>query len=304
MSKNLTWWVLFVSLLLGLMTSSWVMLVFMMEVSLFAFIFLVSDYSLLSVSVTGIKYFFAQTVGSILLFSGVLSFLWTNNCFSLAMVILPGLFFKLGVFPFHFWVVPVNKGLTYLMLGILGSPMKILPLWFFNNCYWVYMYNISGLLLFLGMFSMVMGMFLGLKSNTIREMLGASSISHSGWLLFSVLSNDIILYFIFYSLGLFSVIFALVGYQPRLVSICLLGLSGLPPFGVFLGKVLVISHLIAWSGSLWYLVGALISAVMSLYYYLKFSYFFLLHKHDCTGVFLICVILMFNIFCGWLYFLG
>nr|YP_009104603.1 NADH dehydrogenase subunit 2 [Camaena cicatricosa]AIS20801.1 NADH dehydrogenase subunit 2 [Camaena cicatricosa] len=274
MGVTLTWLVLSGSMFLGLTVSNYIIMIMLMEVSLFAFIFLVDSNRLPHTMMACIKYFLVQTIGSILLFSSIMFI--TYNEQAMYLLSLPGILLKLGVFPMHFWVLPVNKELSYLLIGVVGSPLKLLPLWYFNNMYTYIVLSISYLILLLSTVSMIIGMINGLVSSSIRTMLGASSISHSGWFLLSVLSLDVIAYFLLYTLSFLMVIASLFYSTTWLTTISLLSLSGLPPFSVFMGKLLVIYHLMAFTSTYVYLMVALLSVIASLYYYLKFAFYFYL----------------------------
>nr|ALB78239.1 NADH dehydrogenase subunit 2 [Camaena poyuensis] len=277
MGLTLTWLVLLSSVSFGLTVSNSIIMIMMMEVSLFAFIFLVDGNHLPHTMMACIKYFLIQTIGSILLFSSLMFI--THNEQAMYLLSLPGILLKLGIFPMHFWVQPVNKELSYMLIGVVGSLLKVLPLWYYNNMHIYGPLNMNYLVLLLGTSSMVVGMMSGLISNNIRTMLGASSISHGGWFLLSVVSLDVIVYFLLYTLSFLMVVVSLYYSSTWLTSISLLSLSGLPPFSVFMGKLLIIYHMMAFPSAYVYLMVALLSVAVSLYYYLKFAFYFYLNMN-------------------------
>nr|YP_010279283.1 NADH dehydrogenase subunit 2 [Micrarionta opuntia]UKG20833.1 NADH dehydrogenase subunit 2 [Micrarionta opuntia] len=265
----------FGSIGVGLMTSQWVMVVLMMELSLFCFIFLCNDYNMLSALNSMIKYFIVQSLGSImLLLAGLVTVVLLVENYWLHLFTLSGMVLKLGVFPLHFWVIPTVGSLPYEMVFLFGSPLKMLPLMVINKYFSFFMFNspfYSALLYLFLMGSMFIGAFLGLVSTSIRTMLGASSITHTGWMLLALKSQTMVEYFMFYSAGLLLVLLGLNSESPMLTAINMLSLGGLPPFSLFTGKMYVLYSSVTCNLPLMVLFLALISAIISLFYYLKFT---------------------------------
>nr|ATI24696.1 NADH dehydrogenase subunit 2 [Karaftohelix adamsi] len=270
----------FGALLVGLLTSNWLALVFIMEFTLFMFLFLMYEHNSLSLSPSSIKYFFAQTVGSLCLFiSGLYLTIYLSMSNPIViLVLIVGLCLKIGLFPFHFWVMPVMSGLPYTMLGLLGIPMKILPLSLLASSSLVLSQKTvwSFLMLFLSSFSMIVGLLYGLRSVSIRAVLGASSITHGGWFLLASISGDMVMYFVMYSVMLILVVWSLHYHKLYAAGLGLVGMAGLPPFTLFFGKLAVLSAIIQQNIPIGVVVVALLTAVLSLFYYLKFAFCFLL----------------------------
>nr|YP_009234193.1 NADH dehydrogenase subunit 2 [Aegista aubryana]AMB49892.1 NADH dehydrogenase subunit 2 [Aegista aubryana] len=269
--------ILLMSLLVGLSTGNSIVMVLSMEISLFTFIFMIYNFKLTIYSSPSVKYFLSQTVGSMVLLLYILTQdLLETGFFSTSMVLF-GLSIKLGIFPLHFWVVPTSVQLPFSMIGVLGIPMKLLPLMMLfselqNNILW----GLSITILYLGLGSMFMGMFLGIKQRSLRGVLGASSVSHTGWLLFALTSMNILMYFSLYALTLICLLWGMSLMDSSVCAISLYALSGLPPFPVFFGKIMVLLTLFNLNFPLHFMVFALLSAVLSLIYYLKFMFIFLL----------------------------
>nr|YP_009059497.1 NADH dehydrogenase subunit 2 [Mastigeulota kiangsinensis]AIN75500.1 NADH dehydrogenase subunit 2 [Mastigeulota kiangsinensis] len=266
-------------MLVGMLVSNWIALVLLMELMLFTFVFLLFEYKLLSMSGPCVKYFFAQTLGGVLLLASVMYMGFMNflDSWFVNLVFLFGLCLKFGAFPMHFWVVPVAEELPFMMLGVLGVPMKVLPLNLLVA--WpVQSQQANHLLMVLGVTSMVAGMIFGLWGSTLRGILGASSVTHSGWFFFSALSMDTVKYFILYSLALLLVLGSLIWGMTLITSLMMIGLSGLPPFSVFFGKLMVLFNLVQMNIPLVYVVPALFTSIFSLYYYLKYAFIFFLQQ--------------------------
>nr|ANC96357.1 NADH dehydrogenase subunit 2 [Helicella itala] len=264
-----------VSVLSGLASASWIMIILMMELGLFFFVFLCMEYNLLSLSRSCIKYFIVQSVSSLLLLlGGLMCFTLCNNTNQLAsLIFLVGIIMKLGAFPMLFWVAPVFLELPFLLIGFVGCPLKVLPLMMYSNYYMSFSTPLSLINMnFVSLLSMVFGVSLGLYMKTIRGMLGASSITHTGWFILSIHSASIIKYFCCYTVSLIMLLVCLWSQNSLMGALNLMGLGGLPPFSVFVGKMIVISASLSCNISeVFIMLAALVSAV-SLFYYLKFSF--------------------------------
>lgn len=268
-----------VTLIMGLLVSSSVALVLLIEITLFIFLFIVYDYKILRLRVPCVKYFFTQTLGRVLLLLSILfanSLLWGMDRV-VYLSLLFGVCLKLGAFPMHFWVVSVYRELPIILLGLVGVPIKVLPLSLIVS---VVANNISNvliyILLFLGIFSIIGGLVLGLRRTTIRGVLGASSITHAGWFFFALGRIEVFKYFLLYSFAFLVVILGLLMSWSLITSIGILGLGGLPPFTVFVGKIVVLSKCVYINIPLVFVVPALLVSAIRLFYYLKYSFWFFL----------------------------
>nr|YP_009326375.1 NADH dehydrogenase subunit 2 [Polygyra cereolus]APD28050.1 NADH dehydrogenase subunit 2 [Polygyra cereolus] len=265
--------------LLGLSFSNWLLFVLSMEFLLFIFIFMCFNYGLLSLSSSVIKYFILQTIGSIFIFLGgygVLESAMFNT--SLVMLYWTGLFLKLGLFPFHFWVVPVISYLPFYMIFLVSSVLKILPLYTLYLTFFYLYYIHFNLLLWVGMLSILFGMSLGLKAMTLRSMMGASSISQTGWFAVAVTVGHLLFYFSVYFYNLVLLMVSLLYKQYLMSSFLLLSLGGLPPFSLFFAKLMVLTEVWVSGIGLILMVGMLVSSVFSLFYYMKYSQLLFMNK--------------------------
>ncbi|MDH7516336.1 MAG: NADH-quinone oxidoreductase subunit N [Bacteroidota bacterium] len=143
--------------------------------------------------------------------------------------------------------------------------------------------------------TMTVGNFIAVWQDNLKRMLAYSSIAHAGYLLMGVVvSSDsgiaaVLLYFIMYffmNLGAFYVVMAVAdkigsehiddyrGFGKRAptvgvgFAIFLISLTGLPPTGGFVGKLILFSAVVD-SPFLWLAVVAVLNTVVSLYYYAR-----------------------------------
>ncbi len=212
------------------------------------------------------------------------------------VAVLAGLLFKIGGVPGHFWVPDVTEGTRPPVAAFLTTVPKIgalvaayrlvtLPL---DGINW------SLLIAIIAAVSMTLGNFAAFLQDNVRRLLAYSTISQVGYMLMAVavagrsaLALPSLLYYLaayaVTNLGAFAVVCALpqarslVDYRGLMrrrpwlavsLIVCLLGLVGTPPTGVFVGKLTVFTAAID-GGFAWLAVIAAINTVASLFYYLR-----------------------------------
>ncbi len=208
-----------------------------------------------------------------------------------------GLFYKLAVFPFHFWTPDVYQGAANETAGLIASLPKLgatavlvrivalvspasqlLPL----------------LLSVLAVVSMLYGNLIALRQTDLKRLLGFSGIAHAGYTLVGLVALDRAGYAaaLYYTIGYLLMILAcfvviaaasndginlrltdLAGLHrrsPILAATLVVGmfaLAGIPPFLGFMGKFSLLSAALA-KGHLALVVIAVINAALAIYYYL------------------------------------
>jgi NADH:ubiquinone oxidoreductase subunit 2 (subunit N) len=112
----------------------------------------------------------------------LLSNLELNYYFYIGYILMViSLFFKIGIFPFHFWVMHVyNK--SYLIIVIFFS---IIPKFGYVYFLWniVILYNMYYLFVIVGVLSIIYGTILSLFETSLVRLLGYSSISNIGYVI-------------------------------------------------------------------------------------------------------------------------
>jgi len=171
-----------------------------------------------------VLFFICSVVGGLIFLGGALSFYYTSLFINI------GLLLKLGLAPFHFWLVKVASSLSKFPLFTLLGILKLGPIYLLVSG--------SGTLFFWGILSLAFGIFLIFRASSVPYVLVGS-----GLLLFWVLSTldpwFFVPYILAYNISL------LLCCCPLLLSIsallAFLSLSGLPPFPLFWVKLLVLS---------------------------------------------------------------
>ena len=209
-----------------------------------------------------------------------------------------GLFFKLAVFPFHFWTPDVYQGASNETAGLIASLPKVAAvavLVRFVSLATPDNHTVSLLLTGLAIASMFYGNLIALVQKDFKRLLGFSGIAHAGYALvgFVALSSAGYAAALFYITGYMLMVLAcfvvisrvsrdgtnvaideLAGLHRRspLLAVTLLvgvfGLAGMPLFVGFMGKLSLLTA--AWAGHHYAVVIiAMVNSAIAIYYYLQ-----------------------------------
>nr|QNV11800.1 NADH dehydrogenase subunit 2 [Planorbis planorbis] len=255
-----------ISPIISLSSVDWVISWLGMEVGMFGLIPLLLFKS--SSKESAMKYFLIQSLSSaLLLISGIFLFELLSSIEFYNLLFLLSMSIKLGFFPGHFWVISIIENLSMMSNMMVLGPLKVAPFGFLS----LVTENNNNLLLLMGLMSAIMGALLGFNQTNIRAVLGASSISHSGWIIMSLCFGFMWYYLVSYILILMLTFISMKNFEFFTSLVCIISLSGLPPFLMFILKMKVLYFLLL---SLEYLIlfTLIVSSVISLYYYLKFFY--------------------------------
>lgn len=214
------------------------------------------------------------------------------------LMVLIGFFYKLAVFPMHFWVPDVYQGACNETAGIIATLPKFgavaLLIRFLVMPTGQSLVMVE-LLAFLALCSMFYGNLSALVQKDIKRMLGFSGIAHAGFILLGLLTLSsegfgIAIYYIagyvLMNLACFLVITQtaqqgenlliddLSGLHKRqpllafILAVGLFGLAGIPPFIGFMGKFLVLTSALRADHLVVVCLAALNTAI-AIYYYLS-----------------------------------
>nr|ACJ68019.1 NADH dehydrogenase subunit 2 [Fundulus heteroclitus] len=241
-----------------------------------------------------IKYFLTQaTAAAMLLFASITN-AWITGQWNLEFMsyslpttlVTVALALKIGLAPLHAWMPEVLQGLDLTTGLILSTWQKLAPF------YLLLQINPSNtsLLLILGLASTLVGGWGGLNQNQLRKILAYSSIAHLGWMILvlqffpSLTLLTLLMYFVM-TFSLFisfkvnnsttinslSMSWSKAPIISSMVPFILLSLGGLPPLSGFMPKWLILQELTKQSLAPLATLAAL-SALLSLYFYLRISY--------------------------------
>ncbi|MFW6284062.1 MAG: NADH-quinone oxidoreductase subunit N [Desulfosalsimonas sp.] len=210
---------------------------------------------------------------------------------------LSGFFFKLAVFPFHFWAPDAYAAAPHQVSAYIATASKVAAI-----AILVRMIALTGgqgdqvarVLIFVSVASMTAGNLAAMAQKDLKRLLAFSSVAHAGYVMIGILSANAMGYAgaVFYGLSLMVMKFvcfmvvvkaadggrnietkALAGLHHRApvlalaLLLALFGLAGIPPTIGFTAKLLVFKAAME-QGLLWLVIIAMLNVVISLYYYL------------------------------------
>ena len=173
------------------------------------------------------------------------------------------LFFKLGCAPFHYWILDVYESISWKTFSIIA----ILPKVAYISVI-VRLFCPSELLTIIAILSIIIGTFGAFNQTKIKRLLGYSTINHGGFYLITLILPFFLglqVSYLYFSIYLLSFLFLILlcailkikpfiiqlsGYQNHskwliiTLSIFILSLSGVPPFGGFIIKWFTLWNLI------------------------------------------------------------
>nr|YP_010363538.1 NADH dehydrogenase subunit 2 [Atkinsoniella warpa]UNZ12639.1 NADH dehydrogenase subunit 2 [Atkinsoniella warpa] len=258
-------------------SNNWMMMWSGLEISLISFLpLMISSNSLSSESM--MKYFIIQSMSSSILMFGLL-FMMMMISFSIFIMAI-SLLLKIGMAPFHNWVLSVVEGMSYQSIFILLTLMKISPLMilsYINMIMWIPV-----------MLSLILGAILGINQNSMRKILAYSSIYNLGFTCSCINEMSMwVMYMTIYMLMLVSIIFMItkmnIYYLNQMMinefslktKICfwlmMMSFGGVPPMLGFLSKLMLFEFMII-NNQMFILMIMLISSLIVMFYYIRCTY--------------------------------
>nr|ADZ44655.1 NADH dehydrogenase subunit 2 [Xiphias gladius] len=254
------------------------------------------------------KYFLTQaTAAAMLLFASTtnawLTGQWDiqqmSHPFPLTLITL-ALALKIGLAPMHTWLPEVLQGLDLTTGLVLSTWQKLAPF-----ALLLQIQNVNPtILVTLGLASTLVGGWGGLNQTQLRKVLAYSSIAHLGWMVLilqyspSLTLLALLTYFVMTfstflvfklnkstSINALAISWTKAPILTSLTPLVLLSLGGLPPLTGFMPKWLILQELAKQDLAPLATLAAL-SALLSLYFYLRISYAMTLtmSPNNLTGV--------------------
>ncbi|HEY1847999.1 MAG TPA: NADH-quinone oxidoreductase subunit N, partial [Opitutaceae bacterium] len=237
-------------------------------------------------------------------FSALAGFLEANPHNFLAAagitLVLAGVAFKIGAFPFQIWVADVYQGAPTPVTALLAVSSKaagfVVLLVLVREVFTPYEWLVTPVLVFMAAGTILFGNLAALKQRNVKRLIGLSGVSHAGFMLLAVIpsahsaaaAGAVYFYLISYLLASFAVFgvmtilsgpddtaqdlgdyAGLARQSPFLAGVlaCGLGsLAGIPPLAGFVGKLFVFVAAFR-SGHYGLLALAIAGVVASIYYY-------------------------------------
>lgn len=221
-----------------------------------------------------------------------------------------GLGFKISLAPFHFWAPDTYEGAPAPVAGILSTASKAAGLAVLIRLFITAFPQVDAnwqlILAVLAALSMTIGNLVALAQKNLKRLLAYSSIAHAGYALIGVVAGNelgikaVVYYLIAYvltNLAAFGIIAAfgrVTGsdeiraydgmsrrspYLALAMLVAFLSLSGMPPFGGFIGKVLVFAAAVE-AEWYWLVFVGIINSVVGVYYYLNVMKYVYLYRME------------------------
>jgi NADH-quinone oxidoreductase subunit N len=247
----------------------------------------------------------AHTAGA-MNFGALATFLVANPHQFLAslgiVLVLAGVAFKIGAFPFQIWIPDVYQGAPTPVTAFLAVASKaagfavLLALAGKDGVFASYGWLVTPVLTLMAAATIIFGNLAALTQHNVKRLIGLSGVSHAGFLLLGVIAASRVpmatgaIYFYLFayllaSFAVFGVMTHLAGTDdsdqeldhyaglakenPFLATVLAIGLgslAGIPPLAGFMGKLFVFIAAFE-AGARWLLVIAVGGVVISIYYY-------------------------------------
>lgn len=227
------------------------------------------------------------------------------------MMAFAGVFFKISLFPFHFWVPDAYQGTSLPVMNMLALLPKIAAFGFFTAQFLLIWpeesfasSQFSDFIAIMAIISLIWGNFSALAQKNFARLFAYSGIAQSGFLLFALLNGyegilNLEIYlslYVFMNLLVFVSADLLTAGDKSLeipdfnglgkkhvffgisITMAMLALIGLPPTGGFTAKFVILTGMFEWYSvnsnllRLALFILAVVNVAVSLFYYLKLPY--------------------------------
>uniref|UniRef100_UPI0030E26B5A NADH dehydrogenase subunit 2 n=1 Tax=Thrips brevicornis TaxID=3047594 RepID=UPI0030E26B5A len=278
--KNLFLASLISSIFICLSSSSFLSLWMSMEINLFSMIPLIAINQKMLSEKSTMLYFLIQSVSSsiIIVMISINSKTMKNL---LIMLIFLAIFMKLGMFPFHFWLISMIEGTQWKLTFLIMTIQKIIPITI------LMLFIHQKIIILFCLLNSLITSFSGITMFSMRKILGFSSINHLSIMLIAmILSKKAFkMYFLIYSMMTFSAtkfmnetntnflfqtmtIFKNNKMSNTVNLILFVSMAGIPPFLGFMPKMMTILLMLK-SEMLITILIILILNTLSTFFYLR-----------------------------------
>nr|QZZ18323.1 NADH dehydrogenase subunit 2 [Kaukania anser] len=271
-----------IGIMICLCSNNWLFIWCGLELNLISFLPLIHSKFIIS-SESSMKYFLVQSISSSILILGMIGmFLKLHNYDELILV---SILIKMGVPPFHLWVLSLIDGLNMLTMMLIFSIMKVAPLIILT---FLLFFSISLIVTF----TIISGAISGINQCSMKKIISYSSIFNMGLLLISIKSNLVwIYYLLIYSILTWMLIFLIfkinVFYVNQMIMnesllfnkitfwLLMLSMGGLPPLIGFSIKLIIIEFSIS-NLLIFNLVLIISFSLLVMFFYVRMTYLSLL----------------------------
>lgn len=199
------------------------------------------------------------------------------------LIIFLSIWIKLGIFPFHFWILSTIEGIKWNTVFLILTIQKIIPITIIT---FFYKYNI---IIFICLINLAISAIRGISIFSLRKILRFSSINHLGIIIIRIILSKKLfkIYFLTYFFLTFSATKAIKVINLNFISQTLkiskfnklnnfilltifIRIAGIPPFIGFIPKIITIIFIIKRNIILATII-LLILNTLSTYFYIRLS---------------------------------
>lgn len=164
------------------------------------------------------------------------------------IIILISLILKLGIPPFHFWIILISKHLTWDSLSIILTIQKIIPFYIFSLIIFPFKFLFPIIII-----SSILPPIIILNLLNFKKLITYSSVNQSIWIIILIYIKNIFwfIYILYYSTLILSLSFiikitklshniyltSIISYYPNLtLTFLFINIARMPPFSFFIFK--------------------------------------------------------------------
>ncbi len=267
---------LLASSILALNSISWFSIWIIIEINLIIFIPILLKKFFIGTREITLKYFIPQTFGSIFILISII--INKNNIVNpifLVIIFSIGIFIKIGLIPFHIWIINIIEKINFNSIIILITWQKLIPLILFK-------FSNKFLSIFIAFISTFMASISAFYQNSMRKLMTYSSIINSRWIIIIFIFNKTLWIYFFILYTRISIIIIKIIKKENLthlsnlftkskktlykIFIIRLTISGLPPSIGFILKLLILKILILSNSTLLIFLIIVSSIIRFLFY--------------------------------------
>uniref|UniRef100_UPI0030020EEA NADH dehydrogenase subunit 2 n=1 Tax=Kuohzygia albolinea TaxID=3019669 RepID=UPI0030020EEA len=276
-SKILFYSTMMMGIMMTISSSNWIMMWCGLEISLISIIPLMISKMMMS-SESTMKYFIVQSISSAMLMMAMLIMIMKGD-YNYNFMLSTSLLIKTGVAPFHNWVLTVIEGLDLWLMLIVLSINKISPLTLIS-------YTTTSLIMIIWI-TLMTGSMMGLNQNSMKKIIGYSSIFNMGLIIMVIKSNLMWMYYLL----IYSAMLTLITKQLNdmktlfinqsvflqskknkfMIWINLLSMGGMPPLLGFSIKYMTINQMINYE-MISLIVFMVMSSLLVMFFYLRITF--------------------------------
>lgn len=225
-------------------------------------------------SENAITYFLIQAIRSIILIRRFFNILCFRTFFDIRVLFFFSILLKLAIAPNHSWLIPLTLSRPWILIYLLLTLQKIIPILFLENR----QIEFNFLILLFSLITAITGRIKNLISKSLKILLILSRISNISWILIRIMISSTLWKF-FFLIYFFSLNFIFLRKEKNqnfnyslIIFLNLLRIGGIPPLMGFFPKLNICAELLNLNLKLIFFLLFILS-ILDLFVYLRQTYF-------------------------------